>query len=46
MSERFDNDIFKRPYREKAQQYSDEKGRIWEDIRHGFIYGSQKLETG
>ena len=30
-------------YREKSQKYSDEHRRIWEDIRHGFIYGSQKF---
>lgn len=28
-------------YRIKAQQYSDEQSNIWEDVRHGFIYGSQ-----
>ena len=32
-----------REYREKSQKYSDEHRRIWEDIRHGFIYGSQKF---
>jgi REP element-mobilizing transposase RayT len=32
-----------RAYREKSQKYSDEHRRIWEDIRHGFIYGSQKF---
>jgi REP element-mobilizing transposase RayT len=32
-----------RQYREKSQKYSDENQRIWEDIRHGFIYGSQKF---
>jgi len=30
-----------RAYREKVQQYSEEKQRIWEDIKHGLIYGSQ-----
>jgi REP element-mobilizing transposase RayT len=30
-------------YRQKAQRYSDEHRRIWEDIRHGFIYGSKKF---
>ena len=30
-------------YREKSQKYSDENRRLWEDIRHGFIYGSQKF---
>jgi len=28
-------------YREKVQQYADEKKSIWEDIRHGVIYGSK-----
>ena len=28
-------------YREKVQQYADEKKSIWEDIRHGVILGSQ-----
>jgi putative transposase len=28
-------------YRTKVQHYSDEQGRIWEDVKHGFIYGSQ-----
>jgi hypothetical protein len=32
-----------RKYREKSQKYSDENRRIWEDIRHGFIYGSKNL---
>lgn len=26
-----------------SQKYSDENRGIWEDIRHGFIYGSQKF---
>ena len=30
-----------RAYRNKVQKYSDEKGRIWEDVKHGLIYGSQ-----
>ena len=30
-------------YREKAQRYSDEHRRIWEDIHHGFIYGSKNF---
>ena len=30
-----------RAYRLKVQQYSDEKARIWEDVKHGLIYGSQ-----
>jgi REP element-mobilizing transposase RayT len=32
-----------RQYREKSRKYSDENRRIWEDIRHGFIYGSKKF---
>ncbi len=32
-----------RQYREESQKYSDENRRIWEDIRHGFIYGSKKF---
>jgi putative transposase len=28
-------------YRIKVQQYSDEQGKVWEDVKHGFIYGSQ-----
>ena len=28
-------------YRNKVQQYSDEEGNLWEDVRHGLIYGGQ-----
>jgi putative transposase len=28
-------------YRIKVQHYSDEKGSVWEDVKHGLIYGSQ-----
>ncbi len=28
-------------YREKVQQYAEEKKSIWEDIKHGVIFGSQ-----
>ena len=28
-------------YRMKVQHYSDEKGRIWEDVKHGLIYGGR-----
>ena len=35
------NSAARRAYREKVQKYSDEKKSIWEDIRHGVIYGSQ-----
>lgn len=30
-------------YRAKVQRYSDEKGSIWEDVKHGLIYGSTKF---
>jgi len=30
-------------YRKCAQTYSDEDGTIWEDIKFGFIYGSQNF---
>jgi len=33
----------RRAYRLKVQNYSDEKNRIWEDVRHGLIYGSQNF---
>ncbi len=39
--DQFSNDERHKAYRTKAQQYSDEKGKIWEDVKHGFIYGSQ-----
>lgn len=29
-------------YRSKVQKYSDEESSIWEDVKHGFIYGSQE----
>ena len=32
-----------RQYREKSQKDSDEHRRIWEDVRHGFVYGSQRF---
>ncbi len=32
-----------RQYREKSQKYSKEHRRIWEDIHHGFLYGSKKF---
>lgn len=28
-------------YRRKVQQYSDEKGSVWEDVRYGLAYGSE-----
>lgn len=30
-------------YRRKVQRYADERRRIWEDMAHGFIYGSQEF---
>ena len=30
-----------RPIGKKVQSYSDETGSIWEDVKFGFIYGSQ-----
>jgi REP-associated tyrosine transposase len=35
-----DNDG-RKAYRQKVQQYVEEKGSIWEDVRHGVLYGSQ-----
>jgi putative transposase len=32
-----------RAYREKAQSYSKEEQRIWEDLRHGIFLGSKKF---
>ncbi len=29
----------KQAYRRKVQQYADEKGSVWEDVRHGLVYG-------
>jgi hypothetical protein len=28
-------------YRRMVQRYSEEKAKIWEDVVHGLIYGSQ-----
>jgi len=28
-------------YRLKVQQYANEKGSVWEDVRHGLVYGSE-----
>ena len=30
-------------YRTKVQQYSDEESSLWEDVKHGLIYGSQEF---
>jgi chromosomal replication initiation ATPase DnaA len=32
-----------RSYRIKVQNYSDEKASIWEDVKHGLIYGGQEF---
>ena len=31
----------RKAYREKVQQYADEKKSIWEDVKHGVFYGSK-----
>ena len=33
----------RRAYRNKVQRYSDEEQRIWEDVKHGLIYGSENF---
>lgn len=30
-------------YRRKVQRYADESSSIWEDVRHGLVYGSEKF---
>ena len=30
-------------YREKVQRYASEEARLWEDLRHGLIMGTQKF---
>jgi len=30
-------------YRRNAQKYAEEEGRLWEDLRHGFILGSERF---
>jgi REP element-mobilizing transposase RayT len=32
-----------RSYRIKVQNYSDEKAGIWEDVKHGLLYGGQEF---
>jgi len=32
-----------RAYRDKIQRYSDEEGRVWENVKFGFVYGSQEF---
>lgn len=31
----------RKAYRNKVQHYSDEADRIWEDVKHGLVYGGQ-----
>jgi len=37
----FDHDDPYKSYRKTVQNYSDEKENVWEDIKHGLIFGSQ-----
>jgi REP element-mobilizing transposase RayT len=30
-------------YRENTQKYAQEEGRIWDDLRHGFILGAERF---
>lgn len=30
-------------YRRKVQQYANEKNNVWEDVRHGLVYGSENF---
>jgi putative transposase len=30
-------------YRMKTQHYSEEQSSVWEDVKHGLIYGSQEF---
>lgn len=41
--EQFNSQDRQKAYRQKVQKYSGEKKRIWEDVAHGFIYGSQNF---
>lgn len=34
-----------RAYREKAQEYAKEEGRLWEDFRYGIILGSKEFAS-
>ena len=38
--EQISGDDRHKAYRIKVQKYSDEKNSIWEDVKHGLIYGS------
>ncbi len=33
----------RKAYRWKVKSYSDEKGRIWEDVKYGLVYGSTEF---
>ena len=39
----FDEKDQRRAYREKVQKYSEEEKRIWENLRHGLIYGPKNF---
>lgn len=39
----FGNGRRHRAYREKAQNYSEETSSIWENVKFGFVYGSQSF---
>jgi putative transposase len=36
-------DARRKLYRKKTQQYAKEEGSVWEDVKHGLIYGSQNF---
>jgi len=39
----FGNQQIHRQYRQKVQNYADEKKDIWEDLRYGFLLGSKEF---
>ncbi len=39
----FDSKDKHRSYRLKVQKHSDKKAKIWEDVRHDLIYGSERF---
>ncbi|MGD9349971.1 MAG: transposase [Desulfobacterales bacterium] len=39
----FDSEDPNKSYREKVQRYAGEEERLWEDLRHGLILGSQRF---
>jgi putative transposase len=40
---RFDGEERHKAYREKVQRYSQEEKQVWEDLRHGFVYGTKSF---